>query len=58
MDNAQKLDLLKLLSAIESWSFSTKVSLPDYLHERLLNTVNSITEELLNGAPLKKPPSF
>lgn len=35
MTKEQALDIIKLLSALESWSFSLKESLPDYLHEHL-----------------------
>ena len=35
MTKAQALQTIKLLSALESWAFSTKTSLPDYLLEDL-----------------------
>jgi hypothetical protein len=35
MTKEQALNLIKLLSALESWSFSTKERLPDYLHDDL-----------------------
>lgn len=42
------LDLIKLLSAIESWSFAKDAGiLPDYLHEHLANAVESLTKEVL-----------
>ena len=47
MNKEQYLDLLKLLSAIESWSFSTNHDLPDYLHERLCDAIESLTKEVL-----------
>ena len=49
MDKNETLALIKLLSAIESWSFSTGSRLPDYLHERLDDHVQALTERLLNG---------
>ena len=41
------LDLIKLLSAMESWSFSTKESLPDFLLENLNDAVAKLSEEVL-----------
>ena len=35
MTKEEALKIIKLLSALESWSFSTKADLPDYLHEEL-----------------------
>ena len=35
MTKAEALNLIKLLSALESWAFSTKTLLPDYLHDDL-----------------------
>lgn len=43
----QSLELLKLLSALESWAFSVKTGLPDYLHERLCDAIGQLTEEVL-----------
>jgi hypothetical protein len=47
MNKEQALELLKLLSALESWSFATKHDLPDYLHERLCNAIETLTAEVL-----------
>lgn len=44
MTKDQLLDILMLLSALESWSFSTKNYLPDHTLEQL----NSIVEQLRN----------
>ena len=41
------LELLKLLSALESWSFSSKTPMPDYLLERLSESINQLTDEVL-----------
>ena len=46
-DKKQVLELLKLLSAIESWSFSSKTALPDYVLERLDIAISELTEEVL-----------
>ena len=35
MTKEQALSIIKLLSALESWAFSTKTMLPDYLHDDL-----------------------
>jgi hypothetical protein len=47
MNKEQAIELLKLLSALESWSFATKHDLPDYLHERLCNAIETLTAEVL-----------
>jgi hypothetical protein len=41
------LDLLRLLSALESWSFSTGKMLPDYLYEDMSNLMNALKVEVL-----------
>lgn len=47
MTKQEYLDLLMLLSAMESWTFSVKECLPDYLHERLSNAIESLSREVL-----------
>jgi hypothetical protein len=47
MTKEQALELLKLLSALESWSFATNHNLPDYLQERLCNAIETLTAEVL-----------
>lgn len=48
MTKPELLELLKLLSALESWSFGKDVPrIPDYLHEWLGNSVELITKEIL-----------
>ena len=42
------LQMIMLLSALESWSFSTKEHLPDYLHERLAEIVEHLSKEILH----------
>ena len=54
MTKADQLDLLMLLSALESWSFADKHMLPDYLHERLDKAVNRLTGEILTPAELSE----
>lgn len=41
------LKLIKLLSAMESWAFSTKTQLPDYLHEDLCIAVEKLEKIVL-----------
>jgi hypothetical protein len=47
MSKPETLELLMLLSALESWSFSTGALLPDYLHDRLAKSVELLASELL-----------
>ena len=49
MTRQDKLEILMLLSALESWSFSMQSGLPDYLHERLSNTMTLLEKEVLSG---------
>ena len=41
------LDLLMLLSALESWGFSSQTLCPDYLHERIDESVELLSVALL-----------
>lgn len=47
MNKQQILDILMLLSALESWSFAIGEKLPDYLHENISNSVDVLAKELL-----------
>jgi hypothetical protein len=47
MTKADQLELLMLLSALESWGFANNCTLPPYLHDRLDNAVNRLTGEIL-----------
>ncbi len=47
MDKEFALDLLKLLSALESWSFSVKAPFPDYLADGLSSSIETLTKEVL-----------
>ena len=47
MSKEDALKLIKLLSAMESWSFSTKTDLPDYLHEDLCLAVERLEKIVL-----------
>ena len=48
MTRQQKLDILLLLSALESWGFSNNQRLPNYLHKHLQNSVGVLRKEVLN----------
>ena len=50
MTKEEALKLIKLLSALESWSFSAKTDLPEYLHEDMCLAV-----ERLEKIVLEKP---
>ena len=47
MTRTQPLDLLMLLSALESALFASKATLPDYLIERIDNAVDALRTELI-----------
>ena len=50
MSKEDAIKLIKLLSALESWAFSTKSTLPDYMHEDL-----SLALEKLEKIVLEQP---
>ena len=47
-DKEFALQTIMLLSALESWSFSSQVRLPDYLHERLADVVEHLSKKVLH----------
>ena len=47
MTKEQALEIIKLLSALESWGFAQGKTLPDYLHERLCAVIDALTVEVL-----------
>jgi hypothetical protein len=47
MTKEDAIKLIKLLSALESWAFSTKNLLPDYLHEDLCLAVEKLEKIVL-----------
>ena len=47
MNKEEALNLVKLLSALESWAFSTKTMLPDYLHDDLCAAVKKLEAIIL-----------
>lgn len=50
MTKADCLNIVRLLSALESWGFATNNRLPDYLHDDLCSTVKRLCAEIL-GEP-------
>jgi hypothetical protein len=47
MTKQEALAIIKLLSALESWAFSTKNMLPDYLHDDLYVAVKKLENIVL-----------
>lgn len=47
MTREELLKALELLSALESWGFSNKLTLPDYLLENLYEVQDAIRKEIL-----------
>lgn len=47
MNKQQALDQLILLSSIESWSFSTKERLPEYIREDLNEVITFLRSVIL-----------
>lgn len=47
MTKEQILEILMLLSAVESWSFADKHQMPDFLLERLNESVELLRREVL-----------
>jgi|LakMenE18May11ns_1017448.scaffolds.fasta_scaffold9208169_2 hypothetical protein len=49
MTRQDKLELLMLLSALESWGFATDRPFPSYLHNRLAEALNKIQTDVLQS---------
>ena len=47
MTKPELLAVMRLLSALESWSFSMRERLPDYLHEDLCKSLEVLEREIL-----------
>ena len=47
MTKKDKLDILMLLSAIESWGFADGKPMPDYLHEGIDSLMDKLRNEVL-----------
>ena len=51
MTKEDALNIIKLLSALESWSFSAKCDLPDYLHHNLCTAIETLQLIILEKKP-------
>ena len=47
MTKEQALEVIKLLSAVESWSFATKERMPDYLYEKINESLEILEKMVL-----------
>ena len=47
MNKEEALNIIKLLSALESWAFSTKNMLPDYLRDDLCVAIEKLESIVL-----------
>ena len=47
MSKQELLDLIKLLSALESWTFSGSSSLPDHLYNKIDESMAILEQEIL-----------
>ena len=47
MTRVEALEIIKLLSALESWSFSVRERLPDYLLEKIATSIEVLEKEVL-----------
>ena len=47
MTKQDYLDIIKLLSSIESWSFSTGGKFPGYLGEQIIDSIEKLSNEVL-----------
>ena len=47
MTKEQIVELIKLLSAMESWSFADKHVMPAYLYEKISDAMDVLTKEVL-----------
>lgn len=48
MTKKEALQIIKLLSAVESWAFSLKERMPDYMHEDLTLSIE-VLERIILG---------
>jgi len=47
MTKEQALQIIKLLSAVESWSFADNHRMPDYLYEKIEEAMKLLEREVL-----------
>ena len=53
MTTEEALQAIKLLSALESWAFSNKTMIPDYLHDDLCVSMKVLERIVLDTAQEK-----
>ena len=49
MTKEQILQIIKLLSAVESWSYADKRQMPEYLYERIDEAMKLLEQEVLKS---------
>jgi hypothetical protein len=49
MNTPELLQLMRLLSALESWGFSCGTPMPDYLHGQISSAADVLEREILAG---------
>lgn len=49
MTKSQALELIILLSSLESWAFSQGKMIPDYLHDNLHANIDTLRKIVLEG---------
>ena len=47
MTRVEAMEIIKLLSALESWSFSLKEKLPTYLIDQIATSIEVLEKEVL-----------
>jgi len=47
MDKDEAVELIKLLAAVESWSFATNHRMPDYLYEKIDLAMERLEKRLM-----------
>lgn len=50
MTRTDAIDLLTLLSALESWALCNTAPLPDYLHDRMVAQIEKLRDMAINGS--------
>jgi hypothetical protein len=55
MTKEEALAAIKLLSAMESWAFSLKERMPDYLHEDLCRSMAVLEMVVLDRVEVQQP---
>lgn len=51
MNKKEMLDLMRMISALESWAMSRSERLPDYLHEQIGSGTEMLERYILGDKP-------